>query len=347
MMRRTYRLAELAEAIGGVLAGPADLPIHGVGGLEAAGPGEISFVADAKQRAAAQQSRAAALIVSHDFEPTGRPLVRVDRPRLAFARVLELFALPVEAPPGIHPTAVIEPGAALGAGVSVQAHAYIGRNARIGENCVLHPGVYIGEEAAIGAGTHIHANAVIRERVQVGRNCLIHSGAVLGSDGFGFVPDGARQRKVPQIGTVIIEDDVEIGANATIDRATVGATIVHGGTKIDNLVQIGHNVIIGSDCLVCAMTGIAGSAVIEDEVILAGQVGVKDHARIGRGSRVAARSLVARNLPSGSFVSGDPARPHAVHLKALAAAQRVPGLVERVAELERRLTALEKSAPAG
>lgn len=346
-MRRTYRLAELAEAIGGVLAGPADLPIHGVGSLEGAGPGEISFVADAKHRETAQQSRASALIVPRDFEATGRPLVHVDRPRLAFARVLQLFAPAVEVPSGIHPTAVIEPGVVLGAGVSVQAHAYIGRNARIGENCVLYPGVYVGEEATIGAGTQIHANAVIRERVQVGRNCLIHSGAVLGSDGFGFVPDGARQVKVPQIGTVIIEDDVEIGANATIDRATIGATIVQRGTKIDNLVQIGHNVVIGSNCLVCAMTGIAGSAVIEDEVILAGQVGVKDHARVGRGSRAAARSLIARNLPSGSFVSGDPARPHAENLKALAAAQRVPGLIERVAELEKRLAALEKSAPAG
>ncbi|HEX6972729.1 MAG TPA: UDP-3-O-(3-hydroxymyristoyl)glucosamine N-acyltransferase [Limnochordia bacterium] len=340
-MPNVYRLGELAQRVGGVLEGPARLEIEGAASLEQATEREISFVADASRRAAAQKSRAGALILPKGLDAGGKPAIRVEHPRLAFARALGLFAVPPDESPGIHPTAVIAPDAVVGEGVCIQAHVTIAPRARIGARCVLYPGVYVGEEAEIGEGTRVFANAVIRERVRIGRDCLIHPGAVIGSDGFGFVDDGARQVKVPQIGTVIIEDEVEIGANATVDRATVGATIVRRGTKIDNLVQIGHNVVVGADCIICALTGVAGSAVIGDRVTLAGQVGVKDHAEVGRCSRVAARSLVARRLPPGSMVSGDPARPHGEHLKVLAATQRLPDVLKQVQALERRIAALE------
>lgn len=337
-----YKLSELAQLVGGELVGNGNLKITGIASLEDAGPGDITFAADEKHLPLAKQSKAAAVIVPKDAEDIGKPVVRVVNSRLAFAILLEKFAPKLHIEKGIHPTAVIAESAEVGDGCSVGAHVYIGENARIGRNVTLYPGVFIGEGAVIGDNTLIYPNVVIREFVQVGKNVIIQPGAVLGGDGFGFVNVNGRQRKVPQIGTVIIEDDVEIGANVTIDRATCGKTVVGRGTKIDNLVQLGHNVVIGQDCLIVAMAGVAGSSTIGNRVTLAGQSGVAGHISVGDGTTVAAQALVAGNIPAGQFVSGYPARPHWESMRVVAAQNKVPDLIKRVKALEKELEGLKQ-----
>jgi UDP-3-O-[3-hydroxymyristoyl] glucosamine N-acyltransferase len=332
-----YRLADLALLVEGELLGNAHSEIKGAASLEDAGPGDITFAAEHKHLGDARTTRATAVIVPRDFPDVGKAVIRVASPRLAWAVVLEAFAPPVEIPLGIHDTAVIGEDVMLGSDVSIQAYCFVGARTRVGSNVVLYPGVYIGEDVTIGDHTIIYPNAVIRERVKVGKGCIIHAGAVLGSDGFGFVTTSAGHRKVEHIGTVVVEDDVEIGANTTIDRATTGVTLVGAGSKIDNLVQLGHNVQIGPACLLVALSGVAGSAVLGRGVTLAGQSGVAGHLTIGEGCVVASRGLVAKDTPARSFVSGFPARPHKENMRILAAEQRLPELLKDVAQLKRQV----------
>lgn len=352
------KLTELATLVEGELVGDPYLTIRGVAPLGEAGPAEITFAADLRRAREALAGGAGAVILARsdyaalqkEAEVAGRPVVTekslllVDNPRLAFARVLAAFAPPLPVAVGVHPTAVISPQARLGRNVAIGAHVVIEAEAEVGDGVVIYPGVYLGPGVRVGAGSIIHANAVLREGVRVGRNVVIHAGAVLGADGFGFVPVEGKHRKVPQIGTVVVEDDVEIGANTTIDRATCGATRIGRGTKIDNLVQIGHNVQVGEDCLIVAQCGLAGSARLGDRVILAGQAGVADHLEVGDDCVVAAASVVASDLPPGSHVFGIPARPHAEEMRIKAASARLPELWKELRQLRRRLEELEKAS---
>ena len=270
-------LREISEFIDGDLRGDGDLEITGVSGIKEARPNEITFVANAKYRGEMKHTKASAIIIGPDIQCNGKASIRVADPYLSFVKVLELFSWRKKrsAEFGVHETAFIGENVRLGERVSVQANAYIGDNVEIGDDTIISPLVYIGQDTKIGSGTLIYPHVTIREEIKIGDRVIIHCGAVIGSDGFGFATVSDRHHKIPQIGTVIIEDDVEIGANTTVDRATMtnGATVIKRGTKIDNLVQIAHNVVIGEDCRLAAQVGIAGSTVIKDRVTVAGQAG--------------------------------------------------------------------------
>lgn len=336
-----YRLGDLARLVQGDLSSMADMEIEGAASLEDAGPQDITFAVEQKLLKLARATRAAAVIVPQDFPELSKPVIRVQSPRLAWATILEAFAPRAEVPLGVHDSATVGDDVVLGKDVSVQAHVFVGARTRLGDRVVLYPGAYVGEDVTIGENTIVYPNAVIRERVRVGRNCIIHPGVVLGADGFGFVTTSSGHRKVQHIGTVVVEDDVEIGANTTVDRATTGVTLVGRGTKIDNLVQLGHNVEVGPECLIVALSGVAGSSSLQRRVTLAGQSGVAGHLSVGAGSVVASRGLVAKDTPPRSFVSGYPARPHAENMRMLAAQHRLPALIKDFAELKRQVARLE------
>ncbi len=336
-MRRILTLGEIAAIVGGDLVGDPHLVIEGVSAFESAAEGDVTFAVTSRKARAAVRSRASAVIVPAGSDLAGKPGIVVENPRLAFARVLALFQPAPDPPRGIDERAVVDGTADIGEGAGIGANAVVEACAVIGENAVLYPGVYVGREARVGGGTVIFPNAVVRERVIIGRNVVIHPGAVIGADGFGYVESDGTRHKIPQIGTVVIEDDVEIGANSCVDRATVGATIIGKGTKIDNLVQVGHNVKVGENCIIVALSGVGGSSELGDGTTLAGGVGIKDNIEIGPGSVVAARALVCANVPAGSVVSGTPARPHREQLAIEAALRKLPELVAKVRELEERL----------
>jgi len=329
------RLADLVRYLHGELSGDVNIPVEGAASLTDAGPRDISFAAEHKYLEQAKKTKAAAVIAPLDFPSIDKPMIRVSNPRLAWAKVLEIFAPREFIPLGVNPSAHVGEDVTLGMDVSVQAGAYVGDRSVLGARVVIHPGVYVGEEVEIGEDTVIYPNAVIMNRVKIGRRCIIHAGAVIGADGFGFVPTAEGHVKVPHIGTVVIEDDVEIGANSTVDRGTTGITRVGKGTKIDNLVQLGHNVQVGEKCFIVAMSGVAGSAVLEDGVTLAGQTGVAGHITVGAGSVVLSRGLVAASLPPGSVVSGMPARAHPENMRILAEERRLPQLRKSVNTLSK------------
>lgn len=331
------RLADLVRLLNGDPSGDLSTPINGAAALTEATKGDITFAAEAKFLQEAQNTQAAAIIVPRDFPELNKPVIRVSAPRLAWAKVLEVFAPQKDIPLGVHETARIGTDTVLGDNVSVQAHAYIGERVKLGDRVVVYPGVYIGNDVEIGDDTIIYAHVVIRERVSIGRRCILHPGAVLGADGFGFVTTPQGHYKVPHIGTVIIEDDVEIGANTTIDRGTTGATHIGRGTKIDNLVQVGHNVQIGAKCLIVALTGIAGSSILCDSVTMAGQSGIAGHLTVGENSVVMSRGLVASSLDANSVVSGFPARPHTENMRILAEERRLPALRKTVNAMQKQL----------
>ncbi|MGD9497209.1 MAG: UDP-3-O-(3-hydroxymyristoyl)glucosamine N-acyltransferase, partial [Armatimonadota bacterium] len=264
MAQITFRLAELAERIDGELRGDGDVTIVGAAHIEEASLGEISFVDGPKLQPLCESTRASALIVPPDVEVKDKPFIVTEDPRLAFSKVLELFAPDRRPPAGVHPTAVIGANVTLGEGVSVGANAYIGDGSIIGDRTIVHPLAYVGPEVVIGADTQIHPQVYIGARVQIGSRVCIHAGASVGSDGFGFLQTAEGHRKIPQIGTVIIDDDVQLGANSTVDRATVSVTRIGAGTKVDDQVHIAHNCVIGRNCLLCGQVGIAGSTKVGD-----------------------------------------------------------------------------------
>jgi UDP-3-O-[3-hydroxymyristoyl] glucosamine N-acyltransferase len=341
-MGKGYSLGELAQLVSGTLCGDPSLHIAGIKGYQNAGPEDITFAADARMLVKVIDSRARALVIPADCEAE-KPHIKVGNPRLAFAKLLHAFAPKYDRTLGTHPTAVLGPGVELGAGCSIGAHAVIEAGARLGDNVMIYPGVYIGPDVQIGDDCVIYANAVVETGCILGTRVFIHAGTVIGSDGFGYVSDQSGHVKVPQIGNVVIGDDVEIGANVTIDRATCDSTVIGRGTKIDNLVQIGHNVEVGENCLIVAMAGVSGSSVIGDGSIIAGQAGVVGHLRIGPGSRVLARGMVTNDLPPGSVVSGAPARAHQEELRIKAASRRLPELSTTIRDLKRRLEEIEKT----
>ncbi|MFS8525058.1 MAG: UDP-3-O-(3-hydroxymyristoyl)glucosamine N-acyltransferase [Limnochordales bacterium] len=336
-----HTLGFLARLVSGELVGDAEQTVRGAASVDEAGPEHITFATDERTLETARRSRAGAVVVSKDAPDIGRPVIRVDNPRLAFAVILEQFAPFTEAPRDIDVTARIAADAVIGHGSAVGAYTVIGPGTRIGRNVCIYPGVYVGRDVVIGDDSVLYPGVVVLDRVSIGRRVVLHPGVVIGSDGFGYVKDGGRHRKMPQIGTVVIEDDVEIGVNSAVARATVGTTRIGRGTKLDGFVYVAHNAELGENVIIAGMSAVAGSAVVEDDVTLAGQTGVVGHLRVGRGSVVAARGLVAGDLPPGSFVSGFPARPHAENMRILAAQRRVPELLKTVARLEKRVAMLE------
>ena len=336
-------LKQIAEKLGGEAIGPAELLIEGISSYESAGESDLTYADSRRLLPAAEQSRAAAVIVPREIESSVKPIIRTDNPRLAFARALELFWPRRRPQPGIHPTAVVGAGVEIGPGVHVGPHVVIGDAAKLASGVEVHALTSLGDEVEIGDDTVIYPRVSVYHRVRVGKRCIIHSGCVVGADGFGFVrSDNGSYIKVPQVGTVIIEDDVEIGANCAIDRATTDATIVGRGTKFDNLVQVGHNVRIGRHCIIVAQVGISGSVVVGDGAVLAGQAGIADHLTIGEGATVCARAAVMGNVPPHTIVSGYPARPHKEQLRAEAASLKLPEALVELRRLRRRLEEIEE-----
>jgi len=343
---RTISLQELARLTEGRLEGDGAVLLTGVASAHDAGPGQLTFLSGTKNYAAylelLKNSKAAAVIAPEDAPDLSLPSLRLKNPYYGLVKALEFF-FPVEKSgysihpaafvsenaevdpsASVGPNAVVEAGAVIDADSRICAQAYVGKNCRIGRNTLIYPGVRVLDNCVVG------------------NNCIIHANAVIGSDGFGFTPHQGRQLKVPQVGNVLIEDDVEIGACVTVDRGALASTIIGAGTKIDNMVHIAHNVQIGKNCVIVAQVGISGSTILEDEVTLAGQVGTVGHVRIGKGTTVAARGVVTSDVAPGSFVSGFPLKPHSEERKILASMRRLPDLIKKVRELEKLLGGNEK-----
>jgi UDP-3-O-[3-hydroxymyristoyl] glucosamine N-acyltransferase len=338
-----YSLAELAKLVEGRYEGDGELPINGVAGIREATTGQISFLANSRYLAHVKETSASALIVNAEIEVNGIPAIRVVDPYLCYLKIVRLFARPLheDFAPGISERASVADDAVIGAGVHIADFVHIGKGCRIGKGSVLMPGVVLLSRSVIGENSILFPNVTVREECQLGEHVLVHAGSVIGSDGFGYAQDGGKHHKIPQIGHVVIESDVEIGANVTIDRATTGITRIGRGSKIDNLVQIGHNTEIGENCIVVAQVGISGSTRIGKYVTIGGQAGIVGHIDIGDGATIAAQAGVTKSVPSTSCVSGYPARPHDQALRVQAVVNRLPELARRLKELEKEVEDLK------
>jgi UDP-3-O-[3-hydroxymyristoyl] glucosamine N-acyltransferase len=339
-------LSEVAALLGGRLigAGPA---VAGVSSLEEAGPGELAYVDGDRLAATARASRASAFLVGREIAGLDRPQVVVPDPRYAFARVVERFFTAPRRPRGIAANTTRGADVEIGVDASIWPFVTLGNRVRIGARVTLYPGVFVGDGASIGDDSVLHPNVTVQDGCIIGQRVVIHSGAVIGSDGFGYVQHEGRHHKMPQLGRVLIEDDVELGANVTVDRATFARTVIGRGTKVDNLVQIGHNVTIGPDSILVAQVGIGGSTRLGAHVMVGGQAGLADHLEIADGAMIAAQAGVARSVAEGVIVSGSPAQPHDVSLRTQALITRLPELRRQLRELAERVSALEaRSAPA-
>lgn len=330
-----HRLAALAELVGGTVEGDPERLIEGLSTLERAGPAQLSFLTNPKYRPQALASKAGALLVGPALAGLGRDLLIADDPYFALAKLLDLFHPAAAAVAGIHPTAVVADGAEVDASASIGPYAVIGAGSRIGAQAVLEAHVVVGRDCRVGEGAHLHPQVVLYDGTELGARTILHSGVVLGADGFGFATRDGVHRKLRHAGRVVVEADVEIGANSAVDRALLEETRIGEGTKIDNLVQVGHNVRTGRGCLLVSQAGLSGSVRLGDGVVLAGQAGVAGHLELGDGSRVAAKSAVFKSVPAGATVAGIPAVD-------AAAWRRQQALAGRLAELRRRLRALER-----
>ncbi len=348
MGARSYRLYELAELVGGTVDGDGQTLIRGVAGIREAEPGEITFIANPKYEEFLGVTRASAVITGRALSAP-KPVIRIDNPYYAYLQVLNLFAadIAVRYPRGVHESAVVDPSASLGRNVAVGPLCHVGKNARLGDNSTLVGGVFVGEAAEIGSDCLIYPHVTIREGTVVGNRVILQPGVVLGADGFGYAKNGSTHHKVPQIGRVVIEDDVEIGANSCVDRATTGETRVRRGSKIDNLVQVAHNVVMGEDCVVAAQAGISGSSELGNHVVVGGQAGLAGHIAVGDRAILGGRAGVTKDVRPGTVVSGYPAREHNVAKRLFAYTTMLPELFKRVKELEQRLRELEKGGGRG
>jgi UDP-3-O-[3-hydroxymyristoyl] glucosamine N-acyltransferase len=329
------KLRDIAAAVGARLdsaAGPSgNLEIQGVSGIEEAQAGQLTFISNPRYAAAGKTTRASAIIVAEDFPALSIPTLRTKNPYLAFARALELFYQSPAAEPGIHATAVIHPTARLGINPAVGPYVVIGEGVEIGDNCALLAHVVIYRGAKIGRNFFAHAHSVVREYCQIGDNVILQNGVVIGPDGFGFAKDErGAWHKIVQSGPAILEDDVEVQANACVDRASVGETRIERGTKIDNLVQVGHGSRVGQDALLCAQVGLAGSTKVGNRVVLAGQVGVAGHCKIGDGAVATAQSGIPNDVDADTVVSGYPAIENKQWLRCVAAFNKLPELSRKL-----------------
>lgn len=335
-------LKEIAQIIAGEVVGDDSIMITGVAGIKEAQEGDITFLANPKYSLLLDKTRASAVITAQDVETTAKPLIRTENPSLAFAKIISSFApSPAARPKGIHPTAIIGKDVSLGKDVAIGPYAVIEDDVGVGDNTIIYAACFIGGHTKIGSNTLIYPNVSIRERISIGSRVIIHSGTVIGSDGFGYVAIKGLHHKIPQIGIVEINDDVEIGANVTIDRARFDKTVIGRGTKIDNLVHIAHNVIIGENSIIVAQAGISGSTIIGKNVTLAGQAGLVGHITVGDGATVAAQAGVTKSVPANTIVSGYPAKPHEVAKRVNACIQNLPKLYELVAQLKKKIAELE------
>jgi UDP-3-O-[3-hydroxymyristoyl] glucosamine N-acyltransferase len=340
-MQNTKTLKELAEYLGGTVRGDATCRINGLAPLESAGADKITFLANPKYAAKVAETGAGAVLMAPGGEAYGRNVIELTNPYLAFAKLLNLFYVRKPAPQGVMGQACLGSNVTFGNDITIHAGAIIGNNVTIGDRSVIHPGVVVYDGVTIGNDTLIHANAVVRERCRIGSRCVIQPGAVIGSDGFGYAPDGACYYAIPQIGIVVLEDDVEIGANTCIDRAALEVTLIRRGTKLDNLVQIAHNCQIGENCMMASQVGISGSAKVGNHVSLGGQVGVAGHLTIGDNVMIGAQSGVPNSVPANAGYSGTPIMPHKDWLKAMAVVPRLPELRKTISALEKRIAELE------
>jgi len=334
-------LKELAGYLGGKVLGDENLTVNGLAPLENAGPDKITFLANPRYASKVAETGAGAVLMAPGGERYGRNVIEVANPYLGFAKLLTLFYTQPHPSLGVLAGANIGSKVTLGEGVSVYPGACIGNNVTVGNRTVIHSSAVLYEGAVIGDDCVIHANVVVRDRCRIGNRCIIQPGAVIGSDGFGYAPDGRSYYRIPQIGIVVLEDDVEIGANTCIDRAALEVTLIRRGTKLDNLVQVAHNCQIGEDCMIVSQVGISGSTRIGNHVTLAGQVGVAGHLSIGDNVMVGAQSGVPSSLEANAGYSGSPTMPHKDWLRAMAVVPRLPELKKTVNALEKRIAELE------
>ena len=338
-------LVDLAQLVGGEIVGNSEATIRRVASIENAEPGDITFLGDQRYSKFLTNCRASAVLVRQDLDVAAvvdrdLTLVKVRDPYVAFAQIHQLFSPPPNHDGEISPRSFVDPSSSLGARVTVYPHVYVGKRTRVGQGSVLMPGVFVGDGVEIGEDCVFHAHVAVEHACRIGNRVILHAGVVIGSDGFGYTGHGKERLKVPQAGIVQIDDDVEIGANTTIDRATMGRTHIGAGTKIDNLVQVAHNVVVGEGSLIIAQAAIAGSCKIGNNVIVAGQVGIRDHVRIGDNSVLGPKSGIGRDVSPGSILSGGlPAAPHSEWLRVMVLLPRLPKLWTRVLALERQIRA--------
>ncbi len=333
------KLGELAARLGAELRGDPELEVTGVRGIEEAGPSEITFVANPRYAGLARTTNAAAVLVEPEFPEISAATLRIKNPYYAFSRALALFYQPPAYAPGIHATADIDPTAEIGAGAHIGAYVVIGPHVRLGPHATLLPHVVLYPGAHIGSHFFAHAHAVVREGCVLGDHVTLENGAIIGADGFGFAKNDAGQwEKIPQSGPVRLGDRVDVQANACIDRATVGATVIGDGSKVDNLVQVGHGSRVGENTLLCAQVGLAGSSVIGNNAILAGQAGVAGHCSLGDGVILTAQSAVSHDVPAGKMISGSPGFDNRIWLRAVAIFQRLPEMLRRLDRLEKQVS---------
>jgi UDP-3-O-[3-hydroxymyristoyl] glucosamine N-acyltransferase len=341
------KLGELATRLGAELRGDAELEVTGVKGIEEAGPTEVTFVANLRYAALARKTQAAAVLVEPGFQEISAATLRLNNPYLAFSHALALFYQPPAYAPGIHPTAVIDPTAKIGDGAHIGAYVVVGADVRLGVHARLLPHVVLYRGVQAGSHLFAHAHAVVRENCILGDHVTLENGAIVGADGFGFAKnEQGHWEKIPQSGPVRLGNRVDVQANACIDRATVGATEIGDGSKVDNLVQVGHGSKVGENTLLCAQTGLAGSSVVGNNVILAGQTGIAGHCSVGDGVILTAQSGISHDIPPGKVISGSPGFDNRSWLRAVTIFQRLPELLRRLDRLEKKLTGRPRPEPA-
>jgi UDP-3-O-[3-hydroxymyristoyl] glucosamine N-acyltransferase len=342
------RLGEIASYLQGDLVGDSSIEITGLAGIEEAKAGDLTFLANPKYKTFLDKTQASCVIVGKEIEKAQVPLIRHKNPYFAFSKAMELFFETKKGyPESIHSTAVLGEKVKLGRGIHLGPYVVIGDNVKLSESVTVLAGSFIGANTIIGENCLIYPHVTIRENVEIGKNVIIHSGTVIGSDGFGYAQERGIHHKVPQMGKVIIEDDVEIGANVTIDRATLGATRIGKGTKIDNLVQIGHNVVIGENCILVAQVGISGSTKIGNNVVIGGQAGIGGHIKIGNNVMIGGQSGVTKDIPENTVVFGYPAREIKKTKKIEACLSRLPEYIKRLKEVEEKLKKRSSLSPKG
>ena len=341
---RKYSVVEIATRVQGEVVGNGDILLTGLAPADMAGPGDLTFAENEAFFEKAVNSDASAVIIDGDYNSGKKSLIRVKSARLAFAHLLQLFHPEKKFSPGVHPSAVVHSSASVHPTAHVGPHCVIHENVSLAAGVVVQSGSHIAHDSSLGDGAHLVSNVTLYPRTQIGKRVRIHAGSVIGADGFGYVFDSGIHHKIPQVGNVEIHDDVEIGANVTIDRGALGATEIGRGAKIDNLVQIAHNVKIGANCIVVSQVGIAGSTKIGDFVTLAGQAGLAGHLKIGNRVTVMARAGVMNDIPEGEVWLGEPARPQRDRKRQLIAIERLPDLAKRVRELEKKLESLDRTA---
>ncbi len=334
----TLTTAEIAKQLAGEVLGDANAALTGFAPAAEAQPGDLTFAENADYFAAAEASAATAIIAEKNSTSTKKILIRVDNPRVAFAKAVAIFFPEPKPAAGIHPTAAIAASAQIDPTAHIGPHCTIGERVKIGANVILQSGNFVGDDSVLGDETNLFPNVTLYSRTQIGQRVRIHGGTVIGSDGFGYVFDAGAHRKVPQVGNVVIGDDVEIGSNCSVDCGALGSTVIGRGTKIDNLVHIAHNVEVGDHSIICGQVGIAGSAKLGSYCVLAGQVGIAGHLKIGNKVTVGSKSGVMHNIPDGEMWLGMPALPDKQAKRIMIAMQRLPDLFKKIAEWEKKLT---------